>query len=58
MELADFGTVFAPGYTLSVEERAALEVQVVSVELPPLPADGLLPVQQLLVYGCGRGGRC
>ena len=27
MEIADFGTVFAPGYTLSIEERAALEVQ-------------------------------
>ncbi len=27
MELSDFGTTFATGFTLSVEERAALEVQ-------------------------------
>lgn len=27
MELSDFGSVFAPGFTLSIEERSALEVQ-------------------------------
>ena len=27
MEISDFGTVFAAGYTLSVEQRSALEVQ-------------------------------
>jgi hypothetical protein len=27
MDIYDFGARFAPGYTLSVEERAALEVQ-------------------------------
>ena len=27
MELSDFGVRFAPGFTVSVEERAALEVQ-------------------------------
>ena len=27
MELSDFGAVFAPGFTLSIEERSALEVQ-------------------------------
>ena len=28
MELEDLGGVFAPGYSLSVEERSALEVQI------------------------------
>lgn len=27
MELEDFGNTFTPGFTLSVEERAALEVE-------------------------------
>lgn len=27
MELEDFGVSFTPGFTLSVEERSALEVQ-------------------------------
>ena len=33
MELNDFGSLFAPGYTLSVEERAALEVQMAKKRL-------------------------
>ena len=33
MELEHFGGLFAPGYTLSIEERAALEVQMAKKQM-------------------------